>query len=319
MYLTLTLNPSIDYYVRFPSGKTLVTGSVDAPAVNRSSNESFEAGGKGINVAKILSRLNEASGSSDKVTASGFSADFTGKELISSIESEGLVSGFIEVTGHTRINLKITDGLGLETEINGSGPSIGPGDITRLINSLKDKDFDTLFISGSLPSSCASDTYALIMTAVLNEKPHTRFVVDCEGEALMNCLPYKPFLIKPNAYELSKLVGVDISTSSSPDLIFKAAKKLQSKGARNVLVSLGAEGACLLTEDKEFLSVAGMKGDVVSTIGAGDTMIASFIFMADRSGDMAKALKFANECAARSAFTAGLPDMNTLKDILKNY
>ena len=163
MYLTLTLNPSIDYYIDLPAGKKLITGTDDGPAVNRSVKESFEAGGKGINVALVLHRLAD---NTAEVTAAGFEAGFTGKEIIRIIEQEGLISKFIEVPGNTRINLKAKDGNGLETEINGSGPAVGPGDISRLIDTLKKTDFDTLFISGSLLSS-SQGHFPVLLTVML--------------------------------------------------------------------------------------------------------------------------------------------------------
>ena len=316
MYLTLTLNPSIDYYIGLPQGKTLLTGTSDAPAVNRSICERFETGGKGINVAKILRRLDAKSGT---VIAAGFCAGFTGQEIIRNIELEDIVAKFIEVPGNSRINVKARDGKGIETEINGSGPSVGPGDISRLISVLSETDFDTLFLSGSLPGTVDHDTYAVIMRSVLDGKPDTRIIVDCEGEALMRCLPLKPFLIKPNASELAALTGMKLGTSSPLKDIRNAASKLKEKGAQNVLVSLGGNGAFLFANNGEYYDVPGIKGDVVSTIGAGDTMTASFIYALDRDGDMKKALEFSNACAAMSAFTAGLPDSDSFSRIVKEF
>lgn len=316
MYLTLTLNPSIDYYIGLPSGKALVTGTPDAPAVNRSVKESFEAGGKGINVAKILRRL---SGGSGEVTAAGFSAGFTGQEIVSNVKKEGITPCFIDVPGNSRINVKTRDGNGIETEINGTGPSIGPGDINRLIRSLEQTSFDTLFLSGSLPGSLNADTYSVIIKAVLQARPDTRIIVDCEGEALLKCLPLKPFLIKPNAHELASVTGSKLDTSSSLNEIRKAAAKLINSGAKNVLVSLGSNGACLITGEGMVYSCPGIKGDVVSTIGAGDTMIASFIYGIDNGLSAETALNFSNACAALGAFSEGLPDADGLGKILKEF
>ncbi|MBR1796449.1 MAG: 1-phosphofructokinase family hexose kinase [Clostridiales bacterium] len=313
MYLTLTLNPSIDHYVRLPEGQLLLTGSPEAPSVNRASAESFEAGGKGINVAKILRRL------SADVEATGFTAGFTGSEIIRDIEAEGIVSRFIEVHGLTRINTKITDGTGVETEINGTGPSITPSDISRLISVINGSCCDTLFISGSLPSGTPADTYSLIVSAVRQSNPDIRLVLDCEGEALLKCLPSKPFLIKPNAHELSALTGIELTTSSPLPVIRDAAAKLIQRGAQNVLVSLGSSGACLLTGDGVFLSASGINGDVISTIGAGDTMLASFIYMLDRDNNYRRALDCANGCAAKAAFSQGLPDAEALKAVIKEF
>lgn len=304
MYLTLTLNPSIDHYMRLPGGKVLTTGTPDAPSVNRAFEEHFEAGGKGINVAKILKRLSPSS----QVEATGFTAGFTGRYVSGDVKSEGIISSFIEVPGHTRINLKITDGNGIETEINGPGPEVSKEDISKLISVIGKSSCDTLFISGSLTSGLDSGAYYHIASEVLKVKPSMRLILDFEGEALLKCLPLNPFLIKPNASELSALTGRNLSVSSSLSEIKEAAGILTGKGASNVLVSLGGNGACLLTDKGEFCSVRGIEGSVVSTIGAGDTMTASFIYMLDRDNDAGAALEFANKCAACTAFCGGLPD-----------
>ena len=313
MYLTLTLNPSIDHYMRLPSGELLKTGTKEAPSVNRASDESFEAGGKGINVAKILKRLGA------DVVATGFCAGFTGAEITRNIEKEGISSSFIEVPGCTRVNLKITDGNGIETEINGSGPAVGPGDTSRLVDTLKKTDFDTLFISGSLPRTLNIDTYSVIMTAVLGFNPKARIILDCEGERLLKCLPLKPFLVKPNASELASLTGMKINTSSPLNDIREAAMKLIRQGAQNVLVSLGENGAYLLTGSGEYYHTPGIKGSVKSTIGAGDTMTASFVYGIDNGMDMKKALGFSNACAAKAAFSEGLPGSDALEEVLKGF
>ena len=315
MYLTLTINPSIDLYMRLPEGQALKNGTPEAPSVNRALNEYFEAGGKGINVAKILKRLSPSS----EVEATGFTAGFTGREVIDDIRLQGISASFIEVKGHTRVNLKLTDGFGIETEVNGPGPSITDQDIRRLISKIDESSCDTLFISGSLASGLKSDTYHYIANEVLKSKPGLRLVLDFEGEALLKCLELRPFLIKPNARELSLLTGMDISTGSDISKIKEAAKMLKDKGAMNVLVSLGDQGAAILTDDGGFFHVPGISGDVISTIGAGDTMTASYVYMLDRIEDAGTSLKFSNECAALSAFTSGLPGALDLNRIISRY
>ena len=310
MYLTLTLNPSIDHYA---SVKTLNCGSSEAPSVNRCYGESFEGGGKGINVSKILHRL------SAPVTATGFTAGFTGREVVRTVTEEGIAASFIDVPGNTRINLKIRDESGIETEINGSGPKIGPGDITMLIDSILNTEADTLFISGSVPSSCPSDTYSLIIKAVLGKEPSVRIILDCEGEMMRKCLPFRPFLVKPNAHELAQLTGTDINTGSALTEIRSAASKLIKSGARNVLVSLGSNGACLLTEDGVFLTSSGIETDVVSTIGAGDTMLAAFTYMFDKTHDYRKSLDFSNACAVCAVRVQGLPSAANLSETVREF
>jgi hexose kinase, 1-phosphofructokinase family len=307
MYLTVTLNPSIDHYGRLADGKKLVCTEGGSPAVNRLVSESYVVGGKGINVAKILRRL-----TGTDVYASGFTASFTGNEIIKDVECEGIKTAFIDVPGSTRINLKITDGFGNETEINGAGPSVGSDDVERLISLLSGLDYDTLFICGSMPSSVDTDTYYKIASSALKNDPDLRLVIDCEGEALRKCLSLNPFLIKPNTAELAALTLSELNDSSSSDEILKAAKCLHDEGAGNVLISAGANGAYLLTRRGEFYHVDGIEGTVVSTIGAGDTMLASFVNAVDKGMDMKAALEYANKCAALTAFTSGLPDKEML-------
>ena len=310
MYLTLTLNPSIDHYMNLPAGQVLCAGSSDGPALNRSAGEYYEAGGKGINVAKVLSRLG------CEVTATGFAGGFTGAKIASDLEREGISSRFVKIAGTSRINVKVTDGNGIETEINGAGPEVSGTDVDELIGTIGDIAPDTIIISGALPGSLPSDTYASIMDASRKNHPGAKIVADCSGQAMEFCLPMKPFLIKPNLKELSELTGMPADVLSGPDRVKEAAFMLFEKGAQNVLVSRGAEGACCLTGDGAFYTVPGIKGDVVSTIGAGDTMLASFIYMLDVCGDCRKALEFANKCAALAAFARGLPAASELKALV---
>ncbi|MBP5181065.1 MAG: 1-phosphofructokinase family hexose kinase [Clostridiales bacterium] len=310
MYLTLTLNPSIDCYGQLKEGADLVSGNGTSPATNRLTGQSFEVGGKGINVAKILNRLTEKD-----VCASGFTASFTGSEVIRDIESEGIKTAFIDVPGSTRINFKITDGHGNETEINGPGPAVCHDDVMHLISLLSGLKYDTLFISGSMPSSLDVDTYHEIASSALNNEPGLRLILDFEGEALLRCLPLNPFLIKPNTAELSALTGKTLTDDSSEDDIKEAALMLAQQGASNVLISAGANGAYLLTSRGDFHHVPGIRGEVVSTIGAGDTMLASFVHAIDKGMDIRASLEFSNKCAALAAFTAGLPDEKALSNI----
>ena len=112
---------------------------------------------------------------------------------------------------------------------------------------------------------------------------------------------------------------MDISTNSSLPEIRGAAAKLIELGAHNVLVSLGSNGACLLTEDGVFLESSGIEADVVSTIGAGDTMIASFTYMFDKTHDYRKALDFSNACAVCAVRVQGLPSASDLSETVTEF
>lgn len=295
MYLTVTLNPSIDHYVRLPS--PLKTGDKKSPATSRSISERTEAGGKGINVARVLRKL----GAPD-VAATGFVGGFTGERIEDIVKGEKIETSFVKISGQSRINTKISDNLGIETEINGAGPDIPGSAMESLVKICEMPEYDTIFLSGSFPASLPSDTYGRIMKKVLSVKPECRFILDFAGEGIIECLKLHPFLVKPNAAELGRITGREISVDSKITDIRRAAELLIEEGAANVLVSLGPDGALLLSSNGDSFRASGISGNAISTIGAGDTMLASFIFHFDNYGSMHNALEFANRTAAMAVF-----------------
>ena len=258
MIYTVTFNPSLDYIVSVDDFKLGLT--------NRTSSELMLPGGKGINVSIVLKNLGIES------TALGFMAGFTGKEIARRLEEDGVTSDFIQIEeGISRINLKLKSIDG--TEINGSGPVISPEDVEKLMEKLdKLGEGDVLFLAGSIPTSMPDDMYQKIM-AKLDGKG-VMIVVDATRDLLLNVLEYHPFLIKPNNHELGEIFDVELLTRES---VVPYAKKLQEKGARNVLVSMAGEGAVLIDENgREYMSPV-PKGKVVNAVGAGDSMVAGFI------------------------------------------
>ncbi len=258
MIYTLTLNPALDY--------VLDTENIIPGKTNRSKSEKIYFGGKGINVSVVLTRLGV------KNTALGFLAGFTGKELLRGLKKEKVREDFIFLkNGITRINVKLKGEE--ETEINSSGPDIPEREILKLIKKLKKlKKDDILVLSGSIPSSVDSGIYERIMKE-LNGKG-VKIIVDATRDSLIPCLKYKPFLIKPNKQEMEEIVGRELYTK---DEIVDAAKDLKDKGARNVLVSLGKDGAVLIDENDCVYIESAVGGNAVNTVGAGDSMIAGFI------------------------------------------
>lgn len=259
MIYTLTLNPALDYIVN--------VNDFALHQTNRTSSEKISAGGKGINVALMLKNLGLDS------VALGFLAGFSGNKIDEDLEATGLRTDFIYVDqGFTRINVKLTNYDG--TEINGEGPSIRTTDIQKLyakLDNLQDGDF--LVMSGSVPKSCPQSIYFDIMNRLKNKK--IRFIVDTSGEPLRCVLPAKPFLIKPNADELADFFGVKISSNADVE---KFARKLHDLGAQNVLVSLGKDGAVLIDACNNVHKEDAPKGNLVNSVGAGDSMIAGFIY-----------------------------------------
>ena len=258
MIYTVTFNPSLDYIVSVEDFKLGLT--------NRTSSELILPGGKGINVSTVLGNLGIEN------TALGFLAGFTGKEIVRRLEEMGVASDFIEIKeGVSRINLKLKSIDG--TEINGSGPVISPEDIEKLMEKLeKLGEGDVLFLAGSIPTSMPDDMYQKIM-AKLDGKG-VMIVVDATRDLLMNVLAYHPFLIKPNNHELGEIFDVELLTRES---VVPYAKKLQEKGARNVLVSMAGEGAVLVAEDGSVYDAPAPKGELKNGVGAGDSMVAGFM------------------------------------------
>ncbi len=299
MIYTLTLNPAVDYVIHV---EKLNIGSI-----LRSTDENVFFGGKGINVSAVLHELEVQS------VAMGFLSGFTGKEIENGLTRKGIKNDFVYLEkGFTRINIKIRSRE--ETDINGNGPQIEDKDFAALFKKLENlQDGDMLVLAGSIPGTLPKDTYEKIMASFSDKK--INFVVDAAGQLLVNALKYRPFLIKPNTDELSEIFSVRIS---SVDDAAKYALKLQEKGARNVLVSMGADGAVLLDESGSRHFMPAFKGKVINTVGAGDSMVAGFIAGYEKRHDFEYALKLGTAAGSATAFSEGLGDSATIKSILEN-
>lgn len=258
MIYTVTFNPSLDYIVSVENFQLGIT--------NRTSSELMLPGGKAINVSTVLMNL----GIENK--ALGFVAGFVGDEIIRRLEEMGVQNGFIRIEeGVSRINLKLKSIDG--TEINGQGPVISPEHVEELMKQLdRLGEGDVLFLSGSIPSSMPDDAYQKIMERL--DGRGVQIVVDATKDLLLNVLEYHPFLIKPNNHELGELFGVELKTREE---VIPYAKKLQEKGAVNVLVSMAGEGAVLIDANEDVYMAPAPKGTLVNGVGAGDSMVAGFM------------------------------------------
>ncbi|MDU1203623.1 MAG: 1-phosphofructokinase [Clostridiales bacterium] len=298
MIYTVTLNPSIDYVIKV---KELVKGHI-----NRVNEEHVYPGGKGINVTRILKNLDN-----DNI-ALGFVSGFTGDYIINSLKELGLKSNFIKVEqGFTRINVKIKSEE--ETEINGQGPNIKKEELDefyKVIDQLVDGDI--LILSGSIPSCLDEKLYEDIMKRV--EHKNIKVVVDATKNLLLNVLKYKPFLIKPNNHELAEMFNVELNTTQ--DIIFYA-EKLKEMGAQNVLISMGKDGALLVSEDNQVLISSVAKGEVVNSVGAGDSMVAGFISGYLKSQNYEDALRLGAASGGATAFSSDLAIREFIDKLVK--
>jgi 1-phosphofructokinase len=289
MLYTVTFNPSLDYYVK--------VNNIKGGIVNRATTERLTVGGKGINVSLQLKELG------DETLSLGFVAGFTGKEICDEITKLGLNHSFIEVEGRSRINVKLKSNM--ETDINGSGALISEKDVNKLIRKLKKllKSGDWLIISGSVPSSLPDTTYADMINKLRSVKG-INIVVDACGKLLTETLKHKPFLIKPNIYELCEIFNV--APTLDIKLIVNCARRLQDSGARNVIVSMGSSGAVMVTETQQAMYVRAAQGQLVNSVGAGDCMVAGFVHEYIKTGNYFKALNFATAAGSACAFTDSL-------------
>lgn len=298
MIYTVTLNPSIDYIVHLDS--------LTAGITNRTTGEEYYFGGKGINVSCVLAELGIES------TAFGFVAGFTGDAIEKGIRNDKIITDFIKLKhGISRINVKIK--ADEETEINCQGPDIKDSELERLICKIdRIQDGDTLVIAGNIPKTMPDYVYDKILDRIKSK--NVRIVVDATRKLLLNSLKYKPFLIKPNLQELSEIFNVQIKNEKD---IEKYANELREKGAQNVLISLGKDGAMLIDEFGEKHKSGVVKQKVINTVGSGDSMVAGFIAGFEKEQSYLYALKLGSACGNATAFLNGLATKEKIEEILK--
>ncbi|OQY41104.1 MAG: 1-phosphofructokinase [Fusobacteriia bacterium 4572_74] len=296
MIYTLTLNPSIDYIINV---ENFVPGSI-----NLTKSEYKLPGGKGINVSQVLTNLQTPN------TTLGFIGGFTGDFIKRSLDKNKINHDFIEVEGDTRINIKMKD-INNESEINGNSPEIS----SEALKNLKEKlgsliSGDTLVLSGSVPKSISSTIYKDIM----NDTPYgVKIILDAKNEALLEGIKGKPYMIKPNTHELGDIF--DIKLNSIEDTIFYG-KKLLDLGAQNIIVSMAGDGALLITPTASYIASA-PKGELVNSVGAGDSLIAGFTCGVYKGLNIIESFKLGIACGSASAFSENLCTQIEVDKLLK--
>lgn len=297
MIYTITFNPSLDYVMHTPSFKEGKT--------NRSIREKVYPGGKGFNVSTILTRLEIGN------IALGFIAGFTGEYIKQELDTRQIKNDLICLEdGLSRINVKLKGEV--ETEINGNGPTISEGEYNQLMQQIeKLNQGDALVLAGSIPSSLPSNIYSLILEKV--SKKGIICVVDASGELLRKVLMFHPFLIKPNLDELEDLFNCEVKNQEH---LIDLMTQLQYMGAKNVIVSLGKDGACLLDEFHHFHYQPAFKGKLINSVGSGDSMIAGFLGSYLKNNNYKEALKFACACGSATAFSE---DLATKEEIMQIF
>ena len=295
MIYTVTLNPSIDYIVHVTDFKP--------GTVNRMTKDFKFPGGKGINVSRILKRLNISS------SALGFLGGFTGTFIQEVLEKEGLPCDFTPINEDSRINIKLKSQV--ETEINGAGPNITNEEIQALKEKLSQvTKEDIVIFSGSTPATLRKDFYQELIQIIKDKE--AEFVIDTTGGALTEALSAAPLLIKPNNHELGALYGVELNTI---DEIIPYGKKLLAKGPRYVLISMAGDGALLFTNDGVYQSNV-LKRTVKNSVGAGDSMIAGFVGGFAKTKDPIEAFRWGVACGSGTAFSDDLASREMIDSLL---
>ena len=285
MIYTVTLNPSIDYIVRLDK--------VNVGSVNRMESDDKFAGGKGINVSRVLKRLGFDN------TATGFIGGFTGKFITDTLENEAIATKFVQVSEDTRINVKIK--ADAETEINGTGPTVSPEQLAALkdiLSGLSEKD--TVVFAGSSNKNLGNVVYKELIS--LTRQTGAQVVSDFEGQTLIDSLEFQPLLVKPNNHELGDIFGVKLENL---DEIEKYAREILAKGAQHVIISMAGDGALLVTKDGAYFAKP-IKGIVKNSVGAGDSMVAGFTGEFVRSGNAVEAFKWGVACGTATTFSDDL-------------
>lgn len=257
--LTLTLNPALDLTVRL--------AHLEPGAVNRSETLLTHAAGKGVNVAQVLADLGHY------VSVGGFLGGANPEAFETLIASRGFGDAFVRVSGETRSNIKIAEQDGRVTDINAPGPLVSEQAQKQLLKLLAviAPEFDVVVVAGSLPRGVSVQWFQALLEEL--KSLGLKIALDTSGEALRAGLKVGPWLIKPNAEELSE--ALDCPTDSIAQQAL-AAERLHAQGVEHVVISQGADGVNWFSPGTA-LHATPPKVNVASTVGAGDSLLAGML------------------------------------------
>ena len=297
MIYTVTLNPAIDYYI---SMKEFQEGEL-----NLIDNGYTLPGGKGINVSKVLKNFGIES------TALGFAGGFTGNYIRTNLKEYGISEKLVELKENTRINIKLRTEKD-ESERAGFSPRITETEYMEFLNTIKNiKSGDILVLSGSVPKSLDAEIYKTIIEML---PENVKVVLDTRGEPFKYALEKGVFLTKPNNVELGEFFNEKYETMEE---IINAGEKLRKMGSENVLISLGKNGSVLITEKGIWIGNV-PKGTLVSSVGAGDSMVAGTLYGIVKGMEISEAYKYGIASGSATAFTEGLTTLENMENLLND-
>lgn len=297
MIYTVTLNPALDYFMDY---EELALGEV-----NRTGKTQISAGGKGIMESRMLSLIGA------KSKALGFLGGFSGQYIKDFLNENQIDSDFTEIEDLTRINVKLKSQEN-ETSLDAAGPKLQESEINHFLEKFDHlKEDDIVVFAGTIPKSLGEDFYERLIDKVQKQK--ATFVMDVDGQKLLDSLPAHPLLIKPNREELEAIFETSFKNNEQ---IIPYGQKLLEMGAQNVIVSMAGDGALLFTNEKVYFA-QGIKGELKNSIGAGDSTVAGFLAEYSQSKDPLLAFRQAIACGTSKAFSDDMPSRAFLEEIYK--
>lgn len=300
MITTLTLNPALD--------RTVKSDHIAFGEVNRVGDIREDLGGKGINVGRILT------GFDCHVINVAILGEANKKTVMDYFHKDHMTVQEITVAGRTRTNMVLVEEkLNRTTNINETGVSVKEEDIQAVITCLDGlvADSSYLIMSGSVPSGMPADIYARL-SRLYGDR--LRIVLDADGKLLTEGLKEHPFMIKPNIHELENALGRTLTDKES---IRDAGRQIiEDYGVTYVLVSMGGDGSLLVTKELAYHCEA-IPTTILSTVGAGDSMVAGFVYGLEKEMQIKDALAFAAACATKTISVDGYPrlDIDTIQGI----
>lgn len=295
MIYTLTLNPAIDYYMSM--------GNFQLGSLNSLEEGYTLPGGKGINVSKVLKNFSVESKA--LVFVGGFTGDYIKKHL----NEYEIESDFIELQENTRINIKLKT-KDSETEIAGKSPTISRENVKELLKKFEEiKKDDVVILSGSVPNSISKSIYADIIKLLPKD---CKVILDTRGLHFVEGLKEGVFLTKPNNHELEEFFNRKLNNIEE---IIQAGKDLQALGSKNVLISLGKDGSILITEKEVYIGNA-PQGKLISSVGAGDSMVAGVVYGIAKGMTLEDSYKYGIASGSSTAFSEGLTTFEGMNSLL---
>ncbi len=290
MIVTVTLNPAVD--------KTYRVEDFRIDRIHRPTEWSVEAGGKGINVARVYHTLG------GEAVATGFLGGTNGRLIARSLRKEQIEARFVTTRDESRVCMAIVDPRSsTQTEINEPGPVVRPTELRHLAETLDDllatRAPRFVCLSGSIARGCPTAIYADLARAVAARGASC--VLDASGEALRAGVAARPWMLKPNRFELQDLVGRPLDGAAQ---FGQAALELVRSGIEIVAVTLGARG-CLLAAGTDLWYAVPPAVPFVSAVGSGDSFVGAFLYELDRGSAPPEALRMAVGAGAANAAVYG--------------